>query len=117
MASFPTLSTGAIATYPLARTVSAATVVHRFEDDSEQRYRDRVILHEFELNFESISFDDWSLIRVFFEARRGSFEPWDITVDGTLYSDCIFVDDSLTRTEDKPNRVSGSVKVRQIKGS
>jgi hypothetical protein len=116
MASFPTLSTGSIACYPLTRTVSTATEVHRFEDDTEQRYRDRVALMVFELVWTNISESDFALIEAFFDARRGTFDAtWDITVNGTLVSNCSFVDDSLSRTENKHGFVSGSLRIRQTR--
>lgn len=114
MASFPTLSTGSIAT-SIVRTAGFQTTVHRFEDDSEQRYCDRVELAEFTLELDSISFADYDLVQTFFDARAGDFDAtWDITVSGTLYSNCVFVDSLLSRTESKPGRVAVSIRVRQV---
>lgn len=116
MASFPTLSTGSIACYPLTRTVSTATVVHRFENDTEQRYRDRVALMKFDLVFTDIKMSDFDLIEAFFEARKGPYDAtWDITVAGILIQNCVFVDEKIVRIEAKPGFVSGSVGIRQVK--
>ena len=113
---FPTLSTGAIACWPLTWAVTYATVVHQFEDDSEQRYRDARPLSELTLVFTDITEADYALVEAFFDSNAGGFDAtWSITVSGTLIQNCCFVDDSLERTESKPGYVSAQVRVRQIK--
>jgi hypothetical protein len=115
MASFPTLSTGSIACYPLTRTVSMDTTVHQFENDTEQRYRSRKELVGLELVFENVRTTDWTLIQTFFDDHDGGFAPFEVTVNGIMYSNCVFVDDSLSKTEVNHGYVSGTVRIRQLK--
>lgn len=116
MASFPVLSSGSVAQYPLADTRAYRTVVHQFENDKEQRYTSRVALREFTLTFAHISEADYTLIEEFFDARAGGFDStWDITVNGTLVPNCSFVEDSLVRTEARPGYVSLVIRIRQTR--
>lgn len=116
MASFPVLSSGSVAQYPLTESRVYGTTIHKFENDKEQRYASRVALHEYVLTFNNISEADYTLIEEFFDARAGMFDAtWDITLNGTLVPNLTFAEDALTRTENKPGYVSVVIRVRQTK--
>ena len=51
MASFPTLSFGGVALYPLTRRIAAPVAVHRSLDDTEQRWKKSAVLNRFTLLF------------------------------------------------------------------
>jgi hypothetical protein len=116
MPSFPTLSTGSVCTYPLLHTHRTRTRIHHFENDSEQRYRDGRMTNEFVLSLNSISRADYNLVEDFFDARAGSFDTsWDLTIAGATYQHCTFVEDVLTASEVKPNRITASLRIRQTR--
>ncbi len=82
MASFPNLSSGRVAKYPLTRRKKYRTGVFIANDLSEQRFsRGSGGLEEFELAFDNVTTADKDLVRAFFNARRGPFDTtWSLTL-------------------------------------
>ena len=98
MATFPKLSTGAVAQYPLTRSHQYRTHIQRFVDGSDQRYRDlREPVRRWILHFEQLTLDEIAAIEDFFsdqQGRQGTFSFTD-PHDGTEYPECAVESDSL----------------------
>ena len=98
MASFPTLSTGAVAQYPADRTRQFSTQVCRFVDGSEQRFPNYgTPLLRWTIQLDLLTETELVNIETFFlseQGRSGNFsftDPWD----GTVYPNCSFESDML----------------------
>lgn len=79
--SFPTLSGGSVAKYPLNRSRIRRGMVYTFTDFSEQRFAKGSPLDEFELTYNRIRTSDKELLRAFWIARRGSLDTtWEFTI-------------------------------------
>ncbi len=103
--AFPTLKSGNTVFYPLVDTHSFGTDVVRFLDDSEQRWRTRLMLRRFKLTCNDINPYDSALMLKFFRSQFGKFDPtWSITFGGHTYPNCAFSSDDFKVTENKPNR-------------
>ena len=95
MASFPTLSSGAVALYPLKHVARYPVRVIEFNDDSTQRWKQGAALNEFELVFADLSATDRDTLQTFFDSVKGAYDStWDITIGGTLYDNMAFEDDA-----------------------
>ncbi len=116
--SFPTLKSGNTVFYPLVEGHSFGTGVHRFLDDSEQRWRNRLSLRRFVLTCNDINAYDVSSIRTFFRSQAGQFDNgWDITIGGVTYSNMAFDQDNFPIVENKRNRMGLTFQVVQTKSS
>src|SRR4051794_23660441 len=98
MASFPRLSTGAIAQYPSDVQVESFIGILQYVDGSEQRFRERAnTSRQWTLRMDHITEEEMSSIEEFFVAQQGRFgqfsftDPWT----GIEYPDCSFTEDSL----------------------
>src|SRR5512143_2735599 len=120
---FPKLFSGKVTRYPLARIVKFRTNVTKFLDRSEQRFRSHVRIEAFMLQFRGIKAADRDAILSFFAARKGRFSPdWDIDIDespagpnlGTI-TDCHFIEDTLSYSEEHAERYTLAFGVQQIK--
>ena len=116
MASFPTLSFGTVALYPLTEVSEYRTSIMPHVDGSEQRWRQRAPLASFVLQLDRISQADKNTVQAFFDTTKGGFDStWDITIGGTLYSYMTFEDSGLDVTESEPMRYSMSIRIRQTR--
>ena len=114
MASFPTIRSGAVALYPLARGTERKTRVIKFIDDSEQRWRQAPPLASFLLEFTDINSRDLSTLRVFWVTTKGRVDKtWDFTILGTTYSHLGFDSDIFSATESKPDRFTVRLSCKQ----
>jgi hypothetical protein len=98
MATFPALSTGAVAQYPAARCFQYKNQIVRFVDGNEQRYRDSSgPLHRWIVRLDYLNAGEIAAIENFFQSNQGSFadfaftDPWDSTV----YPNCSIAGDRL----------------------
>ena len=101
MATFPNLKSGAVAQYPLARTLTFSNQALRFVDGSEQRYRYSAgPLREWSIRLDQLDESEAAAIEHFFLSNQGSFEdfefvdPWD----GVSYPHCSLRADGLSVT-------------------
>jgi hypothetical protein len=115
MADYPNLSTGKIARYPLVRTVSYRTRVLTFLNGAQQRWSVRKpLLSPLILTYTNIKRADRTTLENFFKSMKGAFDhTFTLTLDGTAYLNCYFDQDEMVWTEQKPNRWSTTVKIRQ----
>jgi hypothetical protein len=94
VASFPTLSTGAVAQYPADRARQFSTLVCRFLDGSEQRFPNYgAPLVRWTIRLDLLTETELVTLETFFlseQGEAGSFtftDPWD----GAVYPNCSFV--------------------------
>ena len=116
MASFPTLSTGAIAQYPADRTPQFSTQAYRFVDGSEQRFPGFPgMLQQWSIRLDLLKESELETLREFFlsqEGRAGSFsftDPWS----GTVFPNCSFTSDTLALQFEGPMKGVTQVVVRE----
>ena len=98
MTTFPILSTGAIAQYPLTRSQEYRTSVQRFVDGSDQRYRElRQPVRRWALRFDQLTSEEAAAIEDFFNSQQGRYGVFSFTDphDGTEYPECIIESDSI----------------------
>jgi hypothetical protein len=115
--TFPTLSCGSPVLYPLSRTISFLTNVNTFLNDTQQRWRQHAQLSSFDMVWNHLKLVDLNAILTFWRSMRGpDHTDWQITIDGVVYTNCTFVDDSLTYTEEDayPELYSLQLSARQV---
>jgi len=116
MASFPTLSSGAVALDPVRHVTKYPVRVIEFNDDSTQRWKQSAALSEFELAFTDLSAADRDTLQTFFDSVKGAYDStWDITIGGTLYSYMAFDDDAPRWSEKTAESWDVSFKIRQTR--
>jgi hypothetical protein len=116
MASFPTLSTGAVLQYPAQKTYGFSTQVVRFIDGSEQRFRDySQYLHRWIVTLELLTETEINALRQFFRVLSGaagqfSFtDPWD----GSVYPSCSLETDDMVEVLEGEGRGRTTLIVRE----
>ncbi len=114
--TFPTLRTGAIAQYPLARELRQAAETVTFLDGSAQAYRLQAApLHRWTLKLDLLDDRELSTLRAFFEqqkARWGTFsftDPWT----NVTYPQCSFERDTFPQQQRAENRNSVVLTIRE----
>ena len=116
--TFPTLSTGSVAQYPLVRGLSFPVKIAQFLDDTEQRWRSGPPLNNWVLAFKRLKWADVQTIQTFFNTQKGSFDPtWSWPVDGTTWTSIVFADDKFPDTETYQNQHSLTLNLKQTKKS
>lgn len=111
--SFPTLSFGATAMYPLTLRVSCITRVLKAANSTEQRFAVRPAMATLEVSLVNASATDKASVDSFFDTQKGAFDSsWDITVDGKTYTSARFMDDELSWEESKPTRWTTRLTIR-----
>ena len=123
MASFPSMTSGAVAKFPLTRAVTFRSGVLCSVDGTEQRFSKGNPLTNFTLVFTRVKTVDKNTIRDFFNARMGAFDhSWSLTLPPSVegapaigaYNDLEFVPkQSFVATEENPGFWSFTLKVRQ----
>jgi hypothetical protein len=104
--------------YPASRTVTAATQVIRYLDDSEKRFRCAPFLSGWELQFTNLRIADVDTLGGFFEDQKGAYDPtWSFPFDGTTYNHLAFDSDEFSATEAPLGRWAVNLKFSQVKQS
>ncbi len=101
MTTFPLLSTGAVAQYPLTRSSQYLTCVQRFVDGSDQRFRDlRQPVRRWTLRFDQLTQEEAGAIEDFFSSRQGRHGTFSFTDphDGMEYPECFIESDNMLLT-------------------
>ncbi len=116
MSSFPTLSTGAIAQYPLACTQQFATDVVLFTDGTEQRYgRFASPLRQWTLRFSLLTETELAALLEFFQQQQGGAGTFSFTDpnDGAVYESCRFASDVVEVEIDGDGGGAATVVIQQ----
>lgn len=119
MASFPTLSTGAIAQYPLGCTQQFATDVLQFTDGTEQRYRRFAApLLQWTLRFSLLTETELAALLEFFQQQQGAAGTFSFTDPntGTIYPTCRFATDIAQVDIDANGRGAATLVIQQVRG-
>jgi hypothetical protein len=118
MDKFPVLSTGAVTQYPSGRRWTHSTVVTRFVDGSEQRFRElQQPVRRWIIRMHQLSAQEMAELEMFFDARQGEFgsfsfiDPWD----GVEHSDCSFDQDTISATFLDDERIQAYLVIRDNK--
>ncbi len=96
--TFPALSSGAVAQYPLERQASYRTETVRFLNQAEQVYQDVAnAVRRWTIKLELLNAREIAALRDLFEANRGRWGTFSFTdpYDSVLYSNCAFADDQF----------------------
>jgi hypothetical protein len=119
MATFPALSTGAVAQYPASRTFRYRNQALRFVDGNEQRYRDSAgPLHQWTIRLDGLDATELAAIEDFFLSNQGRFasftfiDPWD----NTSYSNCSISSDDLSALFQEESRSGTSITIVENRG-
>jgi phage-related protein len=89
-AAFPTLRTGAVAQYPLARTIRFQTTSVRFLDGSRQRYRIRSAgLRSWTVKLNLLDQQELAAVNAFVEQQGTATFAFTDPVSGDTVSPCI----------------------------
>jgi phage-related protein len=116
MASFPLLKTGVEAQYPLATQTQFTTAVVQFMDGSEQRFPGYAApLRRWTVSLSLLDEAELNATLLFFRTQRGVNGMFSFTdpTDGTVYSDCSFVSDSMQTSMDTTGRCTTTVAIQQ----
>jgi hypothetical protein len=112
---FPKLRTGAVAQYPSHKRIAFRTMVSRFVDGSEQRFRAaKGPVHRWAIQMSRISAEEMATMEEFFASAQGQFgsfafvDPWD----GTEYTDCSLEADAFTATGENEWRWASQLMIR-----
>jgi hypothetical protein len=115
MAEFPKLRTGAVAQYPSIRILESPTVVLRYIDGSEQRFRNLSRpRNRWIVRLSDVSTEELFEIESFFLEQQGEFgsfsftDPWD----GTEYPDCSFESSDFELYSFAEGRSAGTITIR-----
>jgi phage-related protein len=98
MAVFPTLRTGAVAQYPVERSIEFATQVVWFVDGSEQRFAERAgSLKRWVVRLDLLDDSELNALAEFFRAEGGATAVFAFTdpCDGTTHATCSLEGDEL----------------------
>ncbi|HXJ40615.1 MAG TPA: hypothetical protein VNH18_15150 [Bryobacteraceae bacterium] len=114
-ADFPTIKSGAVATYgQTSRTTEFSTTVLSCVDGSDFRWLTRDWLARFTLDFRKIRGYDVSKIKAHFDSAKGDFDnTWGLTYDGTRYANCCYANGLWTFEEVEDDHWNGRLEVVQ----
>lgn len=114
--SFPNLTAGTVAKYPVIRSSGFLTGITKFCSDKEQRWVKRASLTSLVLTYERINPTDLATIFTFFNTQKGAFDKtWSITFDGISYSYMVFVHDDFSPVESSPGLWNLTLRARQVR--
>ena len=116
MASFPTMRSGKIAMNGTSQGLGFKVSVVEFENGSEQRFKRRRQLFECTLVFTRIKGYDHGQVMDFFNSMKGRFDnTWDLTLEGDLWDNMVFIEDEFRWTYLEFYGFSGRIKCRQVR--
>lgn len=113
MASYPTLSGGRTFMSPMTDTVCYPVRVLKFASEKQQRFRTAPKLRKFTLTHTGITTTDVASLQSFVAGIKGSYDEFDITVNGTLYSHMVLESDEVQAIESAPLQYTVTLQMRQ----
>lgn len=119
MATFPLLSSGAVAQYPLLFGVSQGTSVIRFLDGSDQRFLTQGRqFRSWEVRLELLSDNELEQLETFFDAQQGTYSVFSFPdpISGTEIANCRLGASELNATYGALNAGSTSLWVIETNG-
>jgi len=113
--TFPTLSTGAIAQYPLMRELHLGAEALRFLDGSAQAYRNQAAARRrWVIDLALLNEAETGTLREFFEEQKGAWgafrftDPWT----GATFDSCSFDDDVFPERQEGEGRNAARLVIR-----
>jgi len=113
--TFPTLSTGAIAQYPLRRELHLGAEALRFLDGSAQSYRNQAAARRrWVIDLALLNETEVGALREFFEEQKGAWgtfrftDPWT----GATFNSCSFDDDVFPERQEGEGRNAARLVIR-----
>ena len=119
MATFPSLSSGAVVQYPAGAGFNQSTQVIRFLDGSDQRYLYRGnVLRMWAVRLDLLSDSEIAQIENFFAAQQGDFSSFSFPdpLTGAEVPNCRFANGVLTTEYVGVNHASTSLTVIETNG-
>jgi hypothetical protein len=122
MPTFPKISFGRAAMYPLTRTNNFKTAVLQLTNDQEQRWVRQRPMQEFELVFTAVDGYSISVVREFWQSMKGD-DQTTFTLDlgtgphgeGMTWNNMAFTDDNFKiTTSQKANRFDLTIHLKQL---
>ena len=115
MAAFPTLSTGAVAQYPLGRGVRFQTQAVRFLDGSQQRYRlYGTGLRRWSVQLDLLNDQEFSAVIAFVEQQGSATFAFTDPVTGVSAAKCVIAGDSFDATATGEMRGQATLSIEEI---
>lgn len=120
--TLPTVRSGRQALVPLVRRNAFSTTVTQFENGTEQRWRNRAALHQFDLLYQGINKTDALALETFFNSVKGEFDSildtdFEFTLGATLYQSNCLLEDVFPIRETRVGRYDCGFRFRQTKKS
>jgi hypothetical protein len=113
--TFPTLKTGAVAQYPLRRTLTHSTEVAQFVDGSEQRFRRyRTPLRVWVIRLDVLDETEAADIALFFDSNDANTRfAFTDPADGKTYPNCSIGQDEFEISLDAEMRAGLQLIIRE----
>lgn len=119
MSTFPSLSSGAVAQYPLAFGLSQNTSVIRYIDGSDQRFltQDRQF-RSWQIRLELLNDVEMEQLQSFFESQQGTYSTFTFPdpISGTEVANCRIGASELASNYTSPDSGSISIWVVETNG-
>lgn len=119
MATFPSLSSGAITQYPLIFGISQGTSVIRFIDGSDQRFLIQgKQLRSWQIRVQLLSDIEMEQLETFFDSQQGAYSSFTFPdpISGSNVPNCILGSAELTTIYGAPGAGSASLWVVETNG-
>ncbi len=115
MASFPTLKTGAVAQYPLDRSVQFQTQSVRFMDGSQQRFRlYGAGLRRWKIRLDLLDEQELAAVAAFLEQQGTATFPFTDPVTGDQVASCILSGQSYNAGTADEMKTNVTVEIEEV---
>lgn len=111
--ALPTVRGGAQALYPLTKRIVFDTGVMHNSDATEQRWKRRAPLWEFEWSYRSLLKADAASLVTFFNGIKGSYGAFSFTLGATTFGNLNLLSDILDIQQSGPNEHDARFVARQ----
>ncbi len=119
MLTFPALSTGAVAQYPLPLSYTLPAEIIRFVDGTDQRFLSRGnVFRSWHVQLSFVNEDEIRQIETFFEALGGQYAPFSFPdpYSGQVVPNCLFGESALVTDYVATDLTSSSFWVMETNG-
>jgi len=98
---------------PMQESVCYPLRVLKFASEKQQRFRTAPKLRKFILTHTGITKTDALAIQSFAAGIKGTFDEFDLTVDGTTYSHLVLDSEQVQVVESAPLQYTATLQIRQ----
>jgi phage-related protein len=115
MATFPTLRTGAVAQYPLDRSVQFQTQSVRFMDGSQQRFRlYGAGLRRWKIRLDLLNEQELAAVAAFLEQQATAIFPFTDPVTGDQVASCVISGQSYSAGTADEMKANATVEIEEV---